>query len=250
MKPRHSLSRPTLWLLAGTLFGFPTGRADSQEENRPLPPEAQGARTAYEAERRRHLVELDETYLEQLGKILEKYSRAGNVDATLAIRREMDRIREELEEFRAPAEGNGEGQGHREPGITVPEDRPVNITIKASAREGVVLEKVEKGDQIILQYVSGKWKSHGQLATENPDSLAISHGEENRLAIYSKKSPSSRLRPLAVVPPQTQMNPFVFTLPSDYHQILLRIHEDPDGLWPENPGSVVYRVQLKKKKEP
>lgn len=228
----------------GLLVGLPgTSHAQSREA---LPPEVDSLLSDYIEERKELLLKLDQTYLKKLDAALEKHSRDGNVDAALAIRREMEFLQEEARELSEPedSEKNGSQEGPRK--ITVTEDRPVTVTIPAKEESGVILENVRKGDEIILQYVSGRWKSHGKLPSENPDSIEIAHGEENRLAIFSKKTAISRLRPLAVVPADTSSHPFSYTVTSFYDRVVLRINEDPDGAWENNPGAVVYRVQLKR----
>ncbi|MCB1233081.1 MAG: hypothetical protein KDN19_22755 [Verrucomicrobiae bacterium] len=228
--------------LAALLVPFTT---QAQTEST-LPPEAFNAKLAHEAERKETLLKLDHDYLKQLAKIQEKYTRENKVNTALAIKREIDQIEREIEELSATPDSPESDEDGDDPGITVPQGKPVTVVIKASDSDGVALENLRKGDQLILQYVAGQWKSHGELASENPDSPVLFHGDENRLAIFSKKSPTSRFRPLALVPPETQQKPFIYILPSDYHRISLRIHLDPDGHWSENPGSVTYRVQLKR----
>ena len=244
MPSRFTLPFAVVLLAAGGV-ATPGSRAVA-EPSAFLPPEARNAKSEFEANRKAALLELDEGYIDTLSRLLEKYSREGNIDASLAIKREIELIKGEMEDLDAPAHREEVEVTEVEEGIKVPEGRPINITIKASDEVGVILEDLHRGDEIILQFDSGRWKSHGQLASENPDSLAISHGKENRLAIFAKKNVTSRLRPLAIVPPQTQQHPFTFTIPDEFYRITLRIHEDPDGRWTENPGSVVYRVQLKR----
>lgn len=221
-------------------------RTSGAQNREALPPEVESLLSDYIEERKELLLELDQAYLKKLAAALEKHSREGHVDAALAIRREMEVLQEEARELSEPEppEMSDADKGPRK--VTVTEDRPITITIPAKEENGVILENVRKGDEIILQYVSGRWKSHGKLPSENPDSIEIAHGQENRLAIFSKKTAISRLRPLAIVPADTSAHPFTYPISSFYDRVVLRINEDPDGVWESNPGAVIYRVQLKR----
>lgn len=51
---------------------------------------------------------------------------------------------------------------------------------------------------------------------------------------------------LPIVPTDTENTPFEFVVPPGYKEIFLRLNEDPDNEWKENPGKVVYQVTIQK----
>lgn len=243
MKPLHQSGSALLRLSVFAAIAPLTLHLTAQERNQ-LPLDAQNARAEYLAQRKAGLLTLNQRYLESLKSIQEGYTRAGHLDQAVAIKAEMDRILAEVAELKggspttpAPADTSA---------APIPEGEVISLTIEAKNEEGVPLPQLKKGDQIVLQYQSGAWKSHGVLGTEKPDAERLAHGDANRLAIFSKKSQVAKLRALAMVPPGTAEKPFEFTVPDDFYSIVLRINDDPDGSWEGNPGSVVYRVQIKK----
>lgn len=226
-----------LSVLAAHLVSRPPSVA---EEANALPADAVTAQADYLSQRRKGLILLNERYLAKLKELLVAHTRSGALNPALAIRAEIARIEEEntfLESEGPPPLGS-------RPAETGPQ--PALVAIDASAERGSPLADAATGDTVTLRYVSGKWKNHGVLASENPDGASVQRGDENRLAIFGRKVGATRPAHLAIVPPDTENTPFEFVVPSGYKEIFLRLNEDPDGKWQANPGKVVYEVTIRK----
>ncbi|MCP5541223.1 MAG: hypothetical protein H7A53_12155 [Akkermansiaceae bacterium] len=242
-------------------LGYLAGDSHAQDRDS-LPVDAQRVRADYLAQRKNGLTRLNQNYLDSLAALQTKYTEANDLDAALAIKKEMERVAAEIKALQA-SPVTAEGPETMRPSGTLAPSTPSgtpsvtattgtlagalkDTVIEPWKEDGVSLGKLKKGDKVILQYVSGKWKSHGELATEDPDAITIGHGDENRLGIFQKQREGSRPRLLILVPPGTKQKPFVYPIPDDYAEIVLRINEDPDGKWEQNPGSVVYKVGVEK----
>ena len=122
----------------------------------------------------------------------------------------------------------------------------VTAVREISPREerGLSLVATKAGTLLRLQYVSGKWKAWGRLATACPDdSRDQERGDANCLAIVNAPA-SGSVEKLAVVPTETALKPFDFTVPRDLENVALRINGD-FGHWQKNPdGHVKYRVTI------
>ena len=119
------------------------------------------------------------------------------------------------------------------------------VAISADSETGYLLGAVPRGSVLAVQYVSGKWKSWGGIATENPDAAQPAGGDRCRLAVVEVlpgKGPV--VRTLGLVPADTVTKPFVWRADRDYSTLAVRIN-DTDGEW-KNPGSVQYKVRLDK----
>lgn len=231
-------------VLFGVIAGMPLDFSGAQDRDT-LPIDAQNARAEYLGQRKTGLLRLNQVYLDKLKAIQEKYTKEGNLETALAIKAEIDRVTLESQEMLGEAASLPQNTD-KAPTLALVANVATEITIEAKNEDGVTLGNLKKGDTITLQYVSGKWKSHGSLASENPDAAVISHGDDNRIGLFSKKVASSRPRLLTLVPAGTITKPFTFVVPDDFAAIVLRINIDPDNEWKSNPGSVVYRVQVKK----
>lgn len=126
----------------------------------------------------------------------------------------------------------------------MPHDRQVTATIPANSPDGFPIGDVRKGTKISLQYKTGRWKSWGQLPTENPDDEKNAGGADAcRVVISLPAKDDKGGQVLAIVPPNTRKHPFVFDAPSDYLGIVLRIN-DQENSFTGNPGSVQYSVKI------
>lgn len=115
------------------------------------------------------------------------------------------------------------------------------VLVPANSVNGYPLGEIEKGETIILKYVSGLWKSHGGIATESPDDEKMRYDGKNVLVLAEwSGSPSESGPIIAVVPPGTSRNPFRFTAGETYPNVVLRIHSNSERA--ENPGQVMYRL--------
>jgi serine/threonine protein kinase len=124
---------------------------------------------------------------------------------------------------------------------------PLPIVITAKKEVGFNLGRVEKGDVLMLQYVSGKWKAWGTKATESPDAPQQERGEQCRLVIATPSVGKEKGRVLAVVPPGTATSPFRWVAPADFDRLILRINGNNKNFAGNPDGRVTYKVQLQKK---
>jgi hypothetical protein len=104
------------------------------------------------------------------------------------------------------------------------------------------LGPVKAGDVITLQYISGSWKDHGRVPSDNPDSAKIEKLNGSRLVLAGPSRGGKPGELIAVVPHGTAQNPFVYTVQTPRDQVVLRIHLNSDNQ--ANPGSVVYQVKI------
>ena len=141
---------------------------------------------------------------------------------------------------RQPAPGN--------PPSTIAADSKDKITIPANSPDGYVLGQIHKGTKITLQYSGGLWKCWGTMATENPDSPESEHGNDAcRLVISLPGKDGVCGEAVAVIPPGTAANPFVFEAQQDYEKLVLRINGEEmnkNGSFETYPGSVQYILHV------
>lgn len=118
------------------------------------------------------------------------------------------------------------------------------VPITAKREEGYVIGRLPAGSVIYLQYVEGKWKAWGNFPTACPDDPNVERGDRNRLAIVEVTRTGAQ-NVLAVVPPETSLQPFAYTLRNDAEKVVLRINDD-DNDFAKNPDAgVQYCVYVK-----
>jgi hypothetical protein len=121
--------------------------------------------------------------------------------------------------------------------------REVQATIPANTPNAFRLGAVRSGTKISLQYLTGKWKAWGILATSNPDDETTDGGEQCRVVIALPSMGGGTGKVLAVVPPDTKTKPFVYTTQADHTELVLRINGRGKA-FSSNPGSVEYSVKI------
>jgi hypothetical protein len=121
--------------------------------------------------------------------------------------------------------------------------RIVNATIAANSPEAFTITGVRQGTKITLQYLKGAWKSWGRIATSQPDDPKTEGGDVCRLAIALPVKDGKVGEVIAVVPPNTRKEAFVFEAQKDYPTLILRINSK-DTSYSGNPGSVDYKVSV------
>jgi len=119
----------------------------------------------------------------------------------------------------------------------------LRAVITANSPDAFRIEDVRKGTKITFQFIGGKWKSFGRIATENPDVAVSERGDACRLVVALPSQNGVAGSVLAMVPPETQQKPFVFEAAADYPKVVLRIN-DEDNTYENNPGSVEYAVKI------
>ncbi|MFN3153320.1 hypothetical protein [Bremerella sp.] len=120
-----------------------------------------------------------------------------------------------------------------------------NVKITAKDPVGYVVGPMNKGDVLKLQYVSGKWKTWGGLATASPDDQIPAGGNKCRMGICAL-FPNNDLQKLTLVPGQTVNNPFSWTADRAYDKIILQVNDD-DGDFASNPDrDVTYAISIER----
>jgi hypothetical protein len=206
------------------------------------PSELPRLRASYEAALQRVTKPVNDTYLGELMKLRDSYTKAGKLSEAVALTKEMNIIRTRLglptEQIAAmPAAAP-------QPAAPTVAGGEMEVTIPANSMDGYVLGAVGKGDVITLQYVSGLWKNHGFIPTENPDDPKGKGGENTRLVIALPAEKGLPGKLIKVVPPSTAATPFTFTFPTTRDSVVLRINSNRGG--EKSPGKVVYRVQIRR----
>ncbi|EDY21726.1 hypothetical protein CfE428DRAFT_0971 [Chthoniobacter flavus Ellin428] len=116
------------------------------------------------------------------------------------------------------------------------------VKVPANTPDGYPLGALRRGDVISLQYVSGLWKAHGHVASDNPDVVQEERGHQNesRLVIARRSTSGHASSVIALVPPLTARTPFKFTVPEDRDDLVLRINKNSENQG--NPGAVTYHL--------
>lgn len=115
--------------------------------------------------------------------------------------------------------------------------------IAADKMDAFVIPEVRKGTKISLQYVKGKWKSHGRVASNSPDDPDKAKvPDDDRLVIALPSANGNSGEILGIIPSDTAKKPFVFEAGKDYPGLVLRIHGDKK--FSGNPGKVEYLVKV------
>ena len=207
-----------------------------------ITPEMDRLRTSYEAARERATRPVDEKYLSELSKLQDTYTRGAKLEQAVAVANEIKRMRERLGMPEAPA---APALMPSTPAAANPTSGGLETTIIIPANDpnGYRLGGVKRGDTITLQYVEGVWKSQGGIATESPDRLAATYGDNDRLVIArgidAKGQPGDVIK---IVPPETAAKPFTFVFPTSRDEVVLRINSNSGRK--ENPGKVTYKMKL------
>jgi DNA-binding beta-propeller fold protein YncE len=122
----------------------------------------------------------------------------------------------------------------------VPRGLDHEIAISSKHEHGYLIGPVQKGEKVVLRYVSGKWKAWGKYATESPDQESPESGDRCRLAICDATD-NGRLRVLDIVPAGTVNKPFEWLANAPYKKLVLRIN-DNDGDFASNADAGVRYI--------
>lgn len=206
------------------------------------PPEMVRLRTSYEAAVARSVRPLTETYIAELMKVQDSYTKAGKLDEAVAIANEVKVMKQRLGVFEAP---QASPSSPAAPPVTAaPAGQALRVTIPANDPNGYRIGAVKRGDTITLQYVEGMWKDHGGIATANPDEAKIDGGEENRLVIARGSVNGAPGDLIKLVPAETRKKAFVYVFQTSRDDVVLRINTNSDRK--QNPGAVTYTMTLKR----
>lgn len=197
------------------------------------PPELQTLRNSYQAAVIRTTKPLSETYLAELKKLRDQYTKNGKLDEASAAQTEITLI---LSKLNAMASTPELALGAE---VKVLEATAV---IPAASPEGFKLPPLRRGDKVVLSYVSGMWKCDGNIASVNPDEEVTERGDRARLVLAEgpkNKVPGSIIK---MVPPGTKDKPFIYQVQTTREDVVLRIHSGSDN--PKSPGAVTYTVKI------
>ncbi|MBL9178197.1 MAG: hypothetical protein JNM65_09045 [Verrucomicrobiaceae bacterium] len=204
------------------------------------PPELVRLRTAYDAAVARAVKPMTETYIVELTKIQETYTRTAKLDEALKIANEIKVAKERL----AVVASAPVGDSSAPLSSTTSTGQGVRVTIPANDPNGYRIGAVKRGDTITLQYVEGMWKNHGGIATANPDDPKVDGGDENRLVIARGAVNGAPGELIKLVPAETRKKPFVYVFQTSRDEVVLRISTNSDRK--QNPGAVSYSMVLKR----
>jgi hypothetical protein len=183
---------------------------------------ATAAETAAQNEADTKILKVKQALVKDLTKLQETYTKKGNLDASNGIKAEVDKLQEYIEKVTLEAKN----------------ETVKDITIDGTAKNGALVGDVTVGQTVTLQYVSGRWKSWGNQATECPDTATQERGNACRVAILIND------KPVTIIPAGTTTKPFQYKVPAN-GKMTLRIN-DEDGDWASNPaGSVIYKFTTK-----
>ncbi len=205
-----------------------------------VPAEMERLQTAYEAARERVTRPLDEKYLAELLKLQDTYTKAAKLEEALVIANEIKGMKERLglggkstTSSRTVSTSSSSSSGSKETIVTIPANDPNGRRIGA----------VKKGDTISLEYVTGKWKSKGGIATENPDDPKATYKDDDRLVIAEPADDKGMPgKVLAIVDPETTLKPFTYLVQTSRPEVVLRINTNSERK--ENPGEVTYKLKV------
>lgn len=197
------------------------------------PPELENLRNSYQAAVTRTMKPLSETYLGELKKLRDQYTRNVKLDEANAVQAEITVITNKLAALAAGTDPTPGGQ------TKVLETTAV---ITAAGPGGFKLPPLRRGDTITLSYVSGLWKCDGNIATENPDAAVTERGERTRLVLAEGPKNGAPGNIIKLVPPGTKDTPFTYVVQTTRDDVVLRIHSGSEN--PRSPGSVTYTVKV------
>ncbi|MEZ5387817.1 MAG: hypothetical protein R3F13_20095 [Prosthecobacter sp.] len=183
---------------------------------------------------------IDEKYLSELSKLQDTYTKAARLEDAVLIANEIKRIKARLGMPDTPNTPTLVAPP-ASPAVASASGKDMTITIPANSPNGYRLGGIQRGDTITLQYVGGKWKDHGGIATENPDDAKA---EGNSRLVIAEAPDVSGLpgRVIKEVPTDTISKPFTYVMQTTRSDVVLRILSNSQRK--ENPGSVIYKMKL------
>ncbi len=197
------------------------------------PPELEALRNSYNVAVARTMKPVSETYVVELKKLRDQYTKSAKLDEANAVQIEIKLITDKLNAMAAaPTFAHGGD-------VKVLETTAI---IPAAAPGGFKLPPLRRGDKITLSYVSGLWKCDGNIASVNPDEEVTERGDRARLVLAEGPKNNVPGGIIKMVPPSTKGNPFTYMVQTTRDDVVLRIHSGSDN--PKSPGSVVYTVKI------
>jgi hypothetical protein len=211
------------------LFALITCRASLGAE----PPDLEALRNSYQVALIRTTKPVSETYIGELKKLRDQYTRNSKLDEANAVQIEITLMTSKLNAMATT------------PVLALGGDVKVFETtavIPAAAPGGFKLPPLRRGDKVTVSYVSGQWKCDGNIASVNPDDEVTERGDRARLVLAEgpkNKIPGAIIK---MVPPGTKEKPFIYLVQTTREDVVLRIHSGSDN--PKSPGAVTYTVKV------
>ncbi len=212
-----------------TLFVLITCRVSPGAE----PADLEALRNSYQVALIRTTKPVSETYLAELKKLRDQYTRNAKLDEANAVQIEIALMTTKLNAMATSPDAALGGE------VKVLE---TTVVIPAAAPGGFKLPPLRRGDKITVSYVSGQWKCDGNIASENPDAVVTERGDRSRLVLAEgpkNKVPGGIIK---MVPPGTKDKPFTYLVQTTREDVVLRIHSGSDN--PKSPGAVTYTVKV------
>jgi hypothetical protein len=196
--------------MAGLLSGF------SQQDTPAAPAELAAMQTDYARNTERVLTPLRTDYLRRLNSLRQKLTRERRLEDARAVEQEIARVK------------GGP--------LTTETSPSSNVTLSATDEEGTFIGGGKKGQKVTVQYVKGTWKLTPSSVAASPDQpphvgyqvalVGMIHGIRQRLIL---------------IPGETETQPFVYVLPTDYDKLFLM---SADNVLSDNFGEVQYKTEL------
>lgn len=197
------------------------------------PKELEALRNSYNVAVARTMKPVSETYVVELKKLRDQFTKSAKLDEATAVQAEITLITEQLNAMAtSPTVARGGG-------VKVLETTAI---IPAAAPGGFKLPPLRRGDKITLSYVSGLWKCDGNIASVNPDEEVTERGDRARLVLAEGPKNTVPGGIIKMVPPGTKEKPFTYLVQTTRDDVVLRIHSGSDN--PKSPGSVTYTVKI------
>lgn len=187
---------------------------------------------AYDAAVDRAVRPLTETYLRELEKLKVASTQAADLDKAVRIDKEIQIVLDRLEALKAD-------RAHVVKDVVV---KDVDVAVPANTPNGYAIGPVQKGDRILLQYVTGTWKGNGTIASSNPDIIVVENHDDSLAIARAARKQEVPGKVLTTVSGPTTDKPFVFIVPDTRDDLVLRINHDSTRM--RNPGSVTYHLKV------
>lgn len=197
------------------------------------PPELVALRNSYQVAMIRTTKPVSETYLNELKRLRDQYTRNGKLDEASEVQTEITLMTEKLNAMATTPQLALGGD------VKVLETTAV---IPAAAPGGYKLPPLRRGDKVTLTYVSGLWKCDGNIASVNPDEEVTERGDRARLVLAAGPKNNVPGAIIKMVPPGTKEKPFIYLVQTTRDDVVLRIHSGSDN--PKSPGAVTYAVKV------
>lgn len=196
------------------------------------PSELNNLRNSYQSAINRAVKPISDTYMAELIKLRDTFTRGANLEAANAVQLEIDMLNAKMTSSRDVVSA----------GLTTVIDAVAIIS--ANSIQGYKLGPVRRGDVITVSYINGLWKNDGNIPTDNPDAEQTDRGDRTRLAIAEGPKDGRPGAVVKMVPGHTKETPFSYVVQTTREDVVLRIHYGGDN--PKAPGSVTYKVKVQR----